>query len=245
MGPSIFAGGWHGIAEMILNPWTTIGLLVAGCLLLYHDLLTPRTWGVTGTLGVLCVGAVFAAQVKAGGVGWVGVVLMLLGLAAVLLEIHVFAGHGSALGGFLLMYAGMFLSLGGTRNTAFALGVTTALTIVFGLAFLAYLPKSPAWKRIGMQLHLQSVLQHSPADSPSQILGMTGRSMTDLRPSGLAQINGMQLPVVTEGEFLESGTPIIVTHLEAGRIIVHAQSADSHVNISATASSPGKRSQAA
>ena len=220
-------GGWVGAAHVIVNPWVTIGLLVAGCLLLYHDLLTPLTWGTTGTLGVLCVGLVFAAHVTVGGVGWLGVVLMLFGLAAVLLEIHVFPGHGSALGGFILMFAGMFLSLGGTRNTAFALSVAACLTIVSGLAFLAYLPKSPAWQRIGRQLHRHAALTQNAADAPHHFVGHTGRTLTSLRPAGTAEIDGLRVPVVTEGEFLEANTAIVVTHLENGRVVVHMNDAAS------------------
>ena len=238
--PAVGNSGWFAAAHWILLPWATIGLLVAGCLLLYHDLLTPQNWGVTGTLGSLCIAAVFAAQVTAGGGGWLGVILLLLGLAAVLLEIHVFPGHGSALAGFGLLFAGMFLSLDGSHHTAFALSVTMVLTIVFGFAFLAYLPKSPAWQRVGIQLQRHSVLTQTaaaPVETTDRIIGHMGRSLTDLRPSGMAEIEGIKLPVVTEGEFLSAGTPLIVTHQEQGRIVVHE-------HISAVAP-VGTRSQAA
>src|SRR5262249_38500227 len=105
---------WLQAANFIVQPYVTIGLLVAGCLLLFQDLLTPRTWGVTGTLGVICMGLVFAAFITVGDRGWVGEILLLVGLAAILLEIHVFPGFGSAILGFVLMFAGMFLCLGGT-----------------------------------------------------------------------------------------------------------------------------------
>jgi membrane-bound serine protease (ClpP class) len=227
------AGGWGAAAEWILNPWATVGLLVAGSLLLYHDLLTPDTWGVTGTLGVLCVGLVFAAEVTAGGAGWLGVILLLLGLAAVLLEIHVYPGRGSAIAGFMLMFAGMFLSLSVTRGAAFGLTITTILTVVFGLAFLAYLPKSPAWKRVVFQMQMQGALAAQtplaaaavPCEPSERIVGQTGRSLTALRPMGMAEIGGMKVEVVTEGEFLQPGTPLVVTQQENGRIVVDQQDA--------------------
>ena len=59
-------GVWHTVAHLVAMPWATIALLVAGCLLLYHDLLTPLTWGWTGTLGVIALGLVFASHLTSG-----------------------------------------------------------------------------------------------------------------------------------------------------------------------------------
>ena len=78
---------WMTAAHQIVQPWSTICLLVAGCCLLFHDMLTPKTWGFTGNAGTVCVGLVFAANIAVGGAGWVGVLLLLLGLTAVLLEV--------------------------------------------------------------------------------------------------------------------------------------------------------------
>lgn len=234
------AGPWPHAAGIIVNPWATIALLAAGCLLLYHDLLTPLTWGATGTLGVIAVGLVFAAHVTVGGFGWVSVVLMLLGLAALLLEIHVFPGHGSAFAGFILMFVGMFLSLGGTHHTAFALTLSTVLIVISGLAFLAYLPKSPAWQKLGDEMHHQQAALFAPlahdgaefAPPPSSRLrenappiGAEGRTLSPLRPTGRAVFNNHEQTVVTEGDFLDAGTPIIVSEINGDRIVVEAVSA--------------------
>jgi membrane-bound serine protease (ClpP class) len=225
-GPSVAqAGFWERTAHVIVRPWVTIGLLVAGCLLLYHDLLTPKTWGATGTLGVIAVGLVFAAQITVGDVGWVGVLLLLAGLAAILLEILVLPGRGSALVGFVLLFAGMFLSLGGTKNALFALSVTAFLIVVTGIAFLAYLPKSPAWQqesqRIQQKQAVMGDLLERPVLRPNQI----GTALIALRPTGTADFGGVQVQVVTEDDFLESGATIVITRIESDRVVVEAADA--------------------
>jgi membrane-bound serine protease (ClpP class) len=224
-------------AHFIVQPYVTIGLLVTGCFLLFHDLLTPLTWGVTGTLGVICMVLVFGAFMIVGNRGWVGEVLLLAGLAAILLEVHVFPGFGSAIIGFVLMFAGMFLCLGGTREPAFALSITSFLIAVSGLAFLAYLPKSPAWKKMRLQIQHQTLLHQShlmggntfltsltdearDAVYTTIIAGQTGRTLTALRPIGDAEFNGVRVSVLTEGDFLEAGTPIVVTDVDGARIVV-------------------------
>jgi membrane-bound ClpP family serine protease len=47
-----------------------------------------------------------------------------------------------------------------------------------------------------------------------------GKSLTTLRPSGAALIDGERLDVVTDGDFIEAQTPIIVTRVTGNQIIV-------------------------
>ena len=49
---------------------------------------------------------------------------------------------------------------------------------------------------------------------------MTGRSVTDLRPAGMAEIDSQRLDVVTDGEYIDADTPIVVIGVKGNRIIV-------------------------
>ena len=51
-------------------------------------------------------------------------------------------------------------------------------------------------------------------------LNMEGICVTDLRPAGCAMINNKRLDVVTDGEYIEKDTPIIVTGITGNRIVV-------------------------
>lgn len=104
---------WTQAEAFIAQPWVTILLLVAACLLLFHDLLTPLTWGITGTLGV----TFFALVLLAHAVSGVGVAVLIGGVALLLIETHLLPGRGiAALLGFGLVFGGMYLSL--TGNSA-------------------------------------------------------------------------------------------------------------------------------
>lgn len=215
-------GFWLAAAHTIAsNPWITILLLVAGSLLLFHDLLTPLTWGVTGTLGVLCMGTVFAANITDHSSGWIGVVLVLLGLTLLLVETHLLPGQGiAAMFGLMLLFAGMFVALGGNKNAAFALSVSTVLTLVSLVAFFTYLPKSPVWKKLGQEMRQHSEPGYAASESRMYLLGQEGVALSVLRPSGIAEIGGVRVEVVTEGEFLEPGARIVVSHVEGSRVVV-------------------------
>ncbi len=51
-------------------------------------------------------------------------------------------------------------------------------------------------------------------------VNMKGHAVTDLRPAGMARIGSDRLDVVTDGEYVDAGTPVIVTEVTGNRIIV-------------------------
>ena len=55
-----------------------------------------------------------------------------------------------------------------------------------------------------------------------ELLHQTGTAFTSLRPSGTAVINGKRIDVVTEGPFVERGSPIKVVEVEGARVVVRA-----------------------
>lgn len=82
---------------------------------------------------------------------------------------------------------------------------------------LKLLVKSPA--TLNKTLSRQSgVVSQSP--ELEKYLGKTGESVTDLRPSGTAVIEGKRLDVVTRGEYLEKSSEIIVLSVTGNQIIV-------------------------
>lgn len=53
-------------------------------------------------------------------------------------------------------------------------------------------------------------------------VGHEGKTLSVLRPSGIGDFDGVRLNVVTEGEFIENGTPIRIVRVEGGKIVVKA-----------------------
>ena len=51
-------------------------------------------------------------------------------------------------------------------------------------------------------------------------IGRTGAAHTPLRPAGIADLDGVRLNVVTEGDYIESGTPVRVVRVDGNRIVV-------------------------
>jgi membrane-bound serine protease (ClpP class) len=64
----------------------------------------------------------------------------------------------------------------------------------------------------------QGVVSQSP--DLKNYLDCTGRSITTLRPSGTALIDGARLDVVTDGEFIEADAPLRVCKVTGNQVIV-------------------------
>lgn len=52
-------------------------------------------------------------------------------------------------------------------------------------------------------------------------LGREGETATVLRPTGMAEFDGVKLNVISEGEFIPAGVKVRIVRVEGGRILVH------------------------
>ena len=86
--------------------------------------------------------------------------------------------------------------------------------IVLGIKILAKSPLS-----LKRELSKQNGVV-SQKEKLETYINMPGESVTDLRPAGMAQINSQRVDVVTDGEYIDAGTPVVVTGVEGNRIIV-------------------------
>jgi membrane-bound serine protease (ClpP class) len=215
---------WTATAWWVSRPWLTILLLALGLALIVAEVLTMHSWGLAGIVGGVLVALIFAAHVTVGASTWAGAVLFLAGLALLVLETHVFPGHGlAALGGLVLIFLGLFYALGGAQAGAlYSAGTALVVTVGILAAFFSYLPRSPIWRRLGQPMRQSAAAGYVSSQNYTEYLGRTGVSVSPLRPSGTMEIDDIRLPVVTEGEFIASGTPIQVVAVQGGRIVVRA-----------------------
>jgi membrane-bound ClpP family serine protease len=205
---------WHFVSQFInSHPWLLILLLIGGCVLIFQDLLTPRTWELTGTIGTLLLATALAALLTEHANGWFGILLLIAGLLLLLVEVHLLPGRGmAAILGLILVFSGLFVALDGH---AFGFSVASIVTSITAVMFITYLPKSPVWKQLGNELASRAALVPL-----SDLIGQTGQTVTALRPMGTAEFAGRKITVVTEGEFIEPQTSIVVKSIDGERIVV-------------------------
>lgn len=143
------------------------------------------------------------------------------------------------LAGVIVIIAEIILPSGGIL-TILAVGifgfslykVFTSVSLSAGLVFvIADIIIIPVIVYIGLKLLAKSPFtltktlakeEGVSSQSPelSKYPGMEGTAVTDLRPSGIAMINGQRLDVVTRGEYIEKSVSIIVQAVTGNQIIV-------------------------
>jgi membrane-bound serine protease (ClpP class) len=88
------------------------------------------------------------------------------------------------------------------------------IIVIVGFKFLA---KSPVTLRKNLSSENGVSVQKNAL---KQYIGQQGKTITDLRPSGIALIGSERFDVVTEGKYLDKETPIVVVAVTGNRIVV-------------------------
>lgn len=147
------------------------------------------------------------------------VALQILGILVIIAEIFIPSmGILSLLAGGLIFYSLFFVfsQISPAAGMVF-LGVDMVLVPVLIYAGIRILAASP----LSLQRKLsarEGVVSQSP--DLDTWMDKEGEAMTDLRPSGMALIEGKRLDVLTDGEYLDSGTKIVVTGVRGNQIVV-------------------------
>ena len=107
-----------------------------------------------------------------------------------------------------------------TPPQALALVIVYVLLLMIALVIVL---RSVARGRLSKsRLVLNAVATQSDGGDLEQYIGKTGAAHTPLRPAGIADLNGVRLNVVTEGDFIEQGTPVRVVRVSGNRVVVAA-----------------------
>ncbi|NNF59267.1 MAG: hypothetical protein HKN04_13610 [Rhodothermaceae bacterium] len=151
----------------------------------------------------------------------VPIALILVGLALLAAEVYIVPGFnvvgvlGLLVAGGGVVYAFIMAgTLGGVMALMGAIGGG-------GLLF-TYLWRSGAWDRfiLADDLRRDTLVEAAEHETRSRVLGQTGVALTPLRPTGVADLGGSRVEVVTEGAFIAAGSRVRVVAMDRRRYFV-------------------------
>lgn len=147
------------------------------------------------------------------------IILQLAGVVVIIAEIIIPSGgilSIVAIGVFGYSLFIVFYEISMTIGFSFVAAdlILIPVLVIVGLKLLA---RSPATLRKTLSRKEGVSSQSSELES---YVGTQGNAVTDLRPAGIAVINGKRVDVVTRGEYLEKDSAIIVTAVTGNQIIV-------------------------
>ena len=144
------------------------------------------------------------------------VTLILVGAALLLVE-TVLPGMIAGIIGLGCLVAGVAVAYLNfeARTADFILLLVVAGLVAGAFCWFKFFPDS----RLARLFISQRTVGDIGAEKP-ELLHQTGTALTTLRSSGAAVIEAKRVDVVTEGPFIEQGTPIKVVAVEGMRVVV-------------------------
>ena len=220
------------VVRFLNHPIITSLLIMVGMIGMFVEIKTPG-WGVAGTLSIIAFILFFGSGLILNIVSALDIIVFIVGVILLLLEIFVIPGFGiTGVLGILAIISSLFLGL--LPNTDFIsqeslelalwqMAISLVLSIIFTYFLFKFLPKTQIWNNFILREKIKSNSGYSQTVEKvvsKNLINKTGVALTDLRPSGIAQIDGKRIDVVTQGEYIEKGSKIKVINYDGLKIIV-------------------------
>ena len=134
--------------------------------------------------------------------------LVLSGFVLIGMEIFLPGGILGIIGALIWLAAATvgYLQFDTPWNTFSALSLLFLLIITF-ILWMRFFPKSKIGKSLTLNENLNDSQSHT---NPTIEIGTTGKSISNLRPSGIALINGRRTDVLAEANWIEADKSIYV-----------------------------------
>ena len=227
--------------------WLT-SIYVRGFLMLiillgaYVEFHTPGV-GVPGLVALIALAVFVGAPYLTGLANVWEIIFIVVGILLMALEIFVIPGFGAAgIGGIILVIIGLLAtfvpdepgrslplyipSLSSTWHGLKIAVITIVSSMAASLAGMVilsrFLPQMPMFRRIVPANPTPSEVQIDDPYRGAGRVGDRGTAEGPLHPAGKARFGTVLVDVVTQGEYLEKGTPIEVIERRGNRVVVRA-----------------------
>jgi membrane-bound serine protease (ClpP class) len=208
------------IAQMATNPFISPMLLTVGIVGVVTEVLTPG-FGFPGVIGLLAFSLFFGGNILAGATQYWVPGLFVLGILLLAIEMVVPGFGVFGLSGIICIVGSIIIAFPdpGQALVSFIIAVIASGFIMYFVA--KYLVKTPAFDRLILGTKQDKSQGYVASHEDLSIYqGKEGTALTPLRPAGAVDFGGRRLDVVTEGEFIPAGSPVVAVKVEGNKITV-------------------------
>ncbi len=154
------------------------------------------------------------------GISALSIILFAVGIVLLIIELFT-PGFGAAgISGILILLIDVFITAKSFYHGLVLTGIVAFVVLAFVLLGSIMISKGLVPKKLILSDATDKVSGYSGAKERTDLLGASGMTLTELRPAGVALINGERTDVVSNGEFIEKNCEITVTHVEGNRTVV-------------------------
>jgi membrane-bound serine protease (ClpP class) len=216
------------LVRLLTHPVLSSALISIGLVGILVELRTPG-FGFAGGVGIGSLALFFYGHWLVQLAGWEELLLVAAGLVLLALEIFVLPGFGiSGALGIIALLGAFALTVTGPGDTAAVIVssvtrifIALAVGLLASLALMRVVPSLPFARRLVLQTDLGHGPSHGSApETDLRWLGKRGVAASQLRPAGIAELEGERVDVVADGVLIEAGEHIEVTRVDGNRIVV-------------------------
>lgn len=225
----------EALVRFLTDPVVSSILMTIGIVGVVTEIRTPG-FGVPGAIGLASLGLFYWAHALVQLAGYEEMLLVGAGLVLLAIEAFVVPGFGVAgVLGIAALLGGLALSLvgaGATWGVVVDAVWQVVISLVVAVVALVFLLRFITKLRLGRSLVLDDEMPAnqgfaSAPEADRGWLGQRGVAASTLRPAGLADLGDQRVDVVSDGEYIEAGEPVVVTRVDGNRIVVRRPHAES------------------
>ncbi|WP_421157111.1 NfeD family protein [Peribacillus simplex] len=207
------------LARFLTNPIVVPILLTLAGIGIVMELFSPG-FGIPGVIGISSLVLFFYGHLVAGITGYESLAMFIIGVILVLIEFFLPGGIIGLLG-FTAIVGSLFLASDDPVHMTISLLIAVTVSILVFILLVKVFGKQMKFFR-KMILTDATKTEQGYVSNPNRVdlLGVEGKAMTDLRPSGTALIKDERVDVVTEGSFISKGSSIMIVKVEGSRVVV-------------------------
>ncbi|MGE7182857.1 NfeD family protein [Peribacillus sp. NPDC006672] len=207
------------LARFLTNPIVVPILLTIAGIGIVIELFSPG-FGIPGVIGISSLVLFFYGHLVAGITGYESLAMFIIGVILVLVEFFIPGGIIGLLG-FTAIVGSLFLASGDPVHMTISLLIAITVSILVFILLVKVFGKQMKFFR-KMILTDATKTEQGYVSNPNRVdlLGVEGKALTDLRPSGTALIKDERVDVVTEGSFISKGSSIMIVKVEGSRVVV-------------------------
>ena len=215
------------LVRFLTNPVVAPLFMSLGMLGLFIEIKSPGL-GFPGIFGAVCMALFFGSHFLVGLADITEIIFLIIGLLLIIIEIMVIPGFGFAgITGIAFVFYAIFKMLMGDNPSSedfynAYLGISFGIITSSFLAILFYktIPKTKFYKK-----NIPFFSQHadngfSIAKDYKNLIGETGVSATDLRPSGKIEVKGKYYQAISHGDYIDINQSITISGIKENQLLV-------------------------
>ncbi|KAA0549573.1 nodulation protein NfeD [Bacillus sp. BGMRC 2118] len=204
--------------DFFMIPSVGFFVLLLATLFLVGEMLV-KTRGLFGVIGLALITSYFIVHNTGDHVIWI-VALYVVGLLFVFLDGKFINDGTVAIIGVIMMVAAVAIPA-----PTILYGILSGAGLLIGgllsPLFLKVFPSREMWSKVALKDRLTSEEGYNSINSSYEsLIGKVGMAITPFRPVGTIEIDGKHYSAVSDGEWMESGSEIVVVKVDGTKILI-------------------------